>query len=1452
MEWQLMIHDSLKHRSDIAALIVPVALLAACGGSEAPSVVGPPAVAPPPFQSEAVVVQLGQFGGKVTLMSKQDGGFTLDGKDFTGGEIIGGNGMTYALSLAGDNWSVVHVPATVPVELGSSGATLALASGEDGSFAVASSSGVSIIRVSPDGAPLGAQAANGNEYALSLADGVWQASFIPPPPLNVVLGRSGESLLVQRIEDGGYLASGVAVVESSIFAASNGNKYALSMQNGSWVAEYSPTTEDVQLGLTGEIATLSRAEDGSYWFDREEVHQGRVVEASNGNRYSLSLEDDGIWMAMFVPMPRMTVPLGTSGASVLVDRQEDGRLTISGLWMSSGPVSGSDALGAEVTASNGNAYYLSEVDGRVIATFVPSPPAVVRLGTSGETVEIALGEDGRYRQADRVVIAGEVVTSSAGKNYTLMFMDGIWRARFAGEQIQVKLGDHGGLLTVRTAEDGSYRIGSMKLATGDTVTGALGNRYTLSLGDDGDWTSAFQSPEPVSVVLGRSGSILLQRAEDGSWSHEDDPVVTGSTVDATNGLSYQLSLTGGKWSAAYQAAEVPIRGTKLTAVELEDGSGFDVAGTLLPSSGIGEIAVAEASYRIWSESGRLMGARYQSEAWDEATAQYVGDVAELSFVVDNDDTPQNEERTGVTIDGDTYSFAELLEGRVSTVIGANFLEEASDSIQRTRKKIRALHVAFPDGGDSFDTAIERLWDEVQSALDTAFGSDEVRLASDAPIKDGVLEQVDRVLAALSTPEGFAASAADDGVFSGLLENIDLTAQQVFNAVRSEASLSFGVTGTSNYGALSKKERANALAKLEYAPLVDEDEAMQLGAVGAFAFSASPETARSRFVQVAGTAYYEGETKAVSGDGLHYAGDMAVRVRFSTGNVTGLVLNLATADGKPWTHLLAETDSIRLPAAKLGPSGSWSAGGLATVRFPLRGSTLRPLLVASSFAGELVGGREASAGHEVVGTWSVGSKSALGDYLTGGFAAERAEDRPEPRPAVDDGGGKESEVIARPEVGETRRTSIRQGLLEIIADQYGWGLDSTAGIGLDDEAIQFSDYRPVPDDPSTLDEVESKRLYQIGLRKIFSDQGSVHTTDGAKWAGLASAKIEEIRLKLAALLHSDQLPRVQARLWRDFQNVVGTMLFEAGQIGESEIAEPYDPRRGEEALQLIDDTLAALATPEALDDALDRDGGGVFTHNAGPMAGQPFAFRAPGEIWNERESQVKTLLRATDYTRFGLWSVRVTRNALRSDPDHDATGSAPWIFTASEAFAYSPLLVTTYLDEDDEAFPSDTRAIYVGATLAWASDGSDRSIEPLVLSGDAVIIVNWNQLGSGADSPAGTLTAVITGLADATGDRPGTASGGPIEELVFPGVAVTYRQGPGLRFSSRDVTVRAAHANPFRPSGLVGGTATIRGHFVGLTHDGPLSVLGRWTLEHSAVEHGGGRTRLEGAFGADLP
>ena len=587
---------------------------------------------------------------------------------------------------------------------------------------------------------------------------------------------------------------------------------------------------------------------------------------------------------------------------------------------------------------------------------------------------------------------------------------------------------------------------------------------------------------------------------------------------------------------------------------------------------------------------------------------------------------------------------------------------------------------------------------------------------------------------------------------------------------------------------------------------------------------------------------------------------------------GLVTNLATADGEPWQYNFADVDAISLSQAALRPNGTWSETAASDDTNAARITTAavagagRGGSQTGMFQGELVGGSGADAGSEVVGTWSVGAQTVDGDagYLAGGFGAVRGEDIPDTRPAVDDGTGvKGTSLAAAPDDDGTPATELEDGMLKVTFEKYAWSPRGDTEL----TAVTATSYDAVDDDDDTTDVMENQETVEISLAGLFDNQNAERTTNGETWVGVARTEIEGIRTKLAALIDTDQNPGegtdgtggAQPDLWEDFQWVVATKLFFAGDnvnvLDGTDIAAAYDK---DEALGVIDDVLQALSSADALDDALDEDGGGVFTRNDN---GDPIPLDGSDEtvsgMFGQQQYQVKAWLGSTDYTRFGVWRVRRTRNATRQgDWQRGAVADQ------RGAFAYSPLAVAKIPGVNSPAYPSGSTATYEGSTIAWATRSDETNTgQGWGLEGSIALTVAWGT-GVDAGNVGGAVTAVISDLVDPDGDPLVTNDGSrSVRQIHISGVEVDVAPNEELVISG--TAAAAAHFTDFGATVSLGG-ASMSGEFVGLSsQQGPLAVIGRWGATGLSLQNPGNNlaedgqearlpVTLLGAFGAELP
>ncbi len=419
--------------------------LAACGGDEPTAVRVPAAPAQASFQPQLVEVTLGASGEKVTLMTTQDGGFTLNGEAFESGKTVTSeSGNVYTLLLADGAWNARYDAHEVEVKLGSQ-ETVKLVKGEDGGYMLgemAVESGVTKHT-----------SANGNVYTLVMGeDGMWMAQYQASETM-LALGTSGTTVTIVKNEDGTYTVGGEPLMSGGTWTAGNGGEYTLAMgEDGKWTATYVPGKGTVTVGGTDLTLVATRAEDGTWSVvnpvtgETESLSEGGQITTA-GNTYTLTSDGGGKWTATYNPM-RVEVQLGTIGGTVTLMRAEDGSYWLGEMQVEAGVT--------PVTSENGNRYTLvMGEDGTWMGRY-EAPTTTVTLGTSGTMVTIVMQEDGSWTLDGEVFMSGGQHTAGNGNVYRLSRVDGVWMAEYVPMTMEVR--GTGGLQAVKREDGTGYDV----------------------------------------------------------------------------------------------------------------------------------------------------------------------------------------------------------------------------------------------------------------------------------------------------------------------------------------------------------------------------------------------------------------------------------------------------------------------------------------------------------------------------------------------------------------------------------------------------------------------------------------------------------------------------------------------------------------------------------------------------------------------------------------------------------------------------------------------------------------------------------------------------------------------------------------------------------------------------------------------------------------------------------
>lgn len=852
-----------------------VGLLAACGGDEpAPAPPPPPPPPRPVFMPEDVPIELGTSGETVTLQTTEAGGYTRNGEAFASGTTVEATGNTYRLTLAEGEWKAEYVaPRPWATALGTSGDALLITRREDGLYeagdAVFSSGGT-------------VTAANGNQYRLTLVDNTWQVEYLPPEPTAVLLGMSGETVLVERLEGEGYSVGGQRVVDGSTVQSASGNTYRMAMQDGTWTATFVPPPPlVVSLGASGQTLALQVREDGNYEKNGQ-LYPSGSTETVGERTYRLVLQN-GMWTAMFEAPPPVTVSLGSSGQTVTLLRREDGLYERNGQVFASGTT----------VEADGETYQLTLQDGLWTAISQAPVLQMVALGTSDVTLTLRRSPDGSWSENGEQVRNGDV--RRVGDNrYRLLLDDGEWNAPFLRDSIPVE--GAGGLIVLFREEDGTLTYNGETVRDGSIIT-QDGRTYELVQLSDG-WIAAPGTPPPAAgdqnVTLPGSGrTITLTRTDDGGYTY-DNAAVTEGRVIRVSGVDYRLTANSqGVWSAAAVTAGPVNPGTVGGPTQTDEVDTFTEG-------------------RFGTADDNPYGVRFRRRGRSDVTNRGTSMIP-ASINADEAQYPTVAgERPADLPDFPVYSLVGrglVSQERTYAETAKAKLEEIISVIQ-LNKPLYAAEDEDPDdhiGSDGDDG----LWDDAENAVARIFGQTKIAnpLGGNPAGSRVDVDEVDAIIAAL---QDAVSSLSDVGAFEQEFDDViadknsddstDLDAEDFFTGVTSK--IRFGSTNGTRFGVYAVRKKYDGGD-----PNSDLQHAAQSGSAiewdtGVIAYTPldAPE---ANDIPSRGQAKYQGDTVAIDTTDVDspvlYAGKIELVASFAKGEVSGTVTGLKDESGAAREH-----------------------------------------------------------------------------------------------------------------------------------------------------------------------------------------------------------------------------------------------------------------------------------------------------------------------------------------------------------------------------------------------------------------------------------------------------------------------------------------------------------------------------------------------------------------------
>ena len=267
-------------------------------------------------------------------------------------------------------------------------------------------------------------------------------SKIPPPQfesesVEVKLGDGGGTVTLMTTADGGFTLDGEAFVggAENPVEGEGGRRYVLTLAEGTWTAAFLPREVVIDLGTSGTTVTLATTEAGGWTRDAEAFASGTTVQggtnAATGlaNEYELTLADS-TWTPTYRP-----ARIAIAGTGIEAMAREDG----------SGYEAGDDSLSAsgagEISGPGGAMYRVfKDADGMLAGTrfdrpIVGEPMAVNVQGVDNPVPK--LSADDRDTAADE----GGTLLEAVGARFSMADLLGSGAATATGANIVAKARD---------------------------------------------------------------------------------------------------------------------------------------------------------------------------------------------------------------------------------------------------------------------------------------------------------------------------------------------------------------------------------------------------------------------------------------------------------------------------------------------------------------------------------------------------------------------------------------------------------------------------------------------------------------------------------------------------------------------------------------------------------------------------------------------------------------------------------------------------------------------------------------------------------------------------------------------------------------------------------------------------------------------------------------------------
>ena len=951
------------------------------------------------------------------------------------------------------------------------------------------------------------------------------------------------------------------------------------------------------------------------------------------------------------------------------------------------------------------------------------------------------------------------------------------------QAVTVQLGQHGGQVTLIETESGQFTWNGSPVFHGFTLTAANGNDYVLTM-VDGTWRAEYLT-RFIRIALGTTGSaITIEQREDGRYWWWG-LVESGLTVTDADGAVYRLTLVGDSWNAVFVPELISIRlGQSGEAVQIarQQDGSFLYNGERV-----------QAGLQVMDSSGRAYEFVLRDGAWQVTTIA----------------TPPP------TPPGRPAPSPVLVSDNLETHVGVQpVLKPGPDGTRRSLLAVAGVEYSVQDlfANGSVDNSltfvelaagkiiatrsrIEALTQLAGIDLDslrTSLESDweDARVALEPLFgRDGARDIIGNI------PTRRTGSLDTDAMIETLAEIVD--------ALSSYENFFHAVQGGVFQSAINSDRIEEAydatqnVSKLEFGTTSNTRFGAYLnyerGGIGSID---NDLVLRHGEAGLGAFAYSPLEaTRRVElpnrGGAEYLGGTVAVAPDGSFETYTGIIELLVHLSSSRVSGLIRDLRNEE------GDLWRYAFGEVEYITLP-----------SASLASD-------ASFSVIAGTGNVSYGTTLGGR----------------RPRTVNGGFKGQILGTGSQAGEamigTWNISENSGLDILISGAFGAEHQSTSSV-----------VRPVVDDSGEVAQTfigtrpDSEGLMQLGgqdgagneiqfaVASLFAN--GVADSIGDPLVSLAKGQIErQIRLlDLWLSIDGSNTETNRRNVWRSANETIYTIVFGSDRRARNPLGASYPAgtRRDSTARSTLVAAAEALSSVSRFEDAIAA--GGVFEDVADAVTNT-------ADMFAVREHHVRVEYRHTDYGRFGVWAKTVATSATR--------GQSLAATDRLDVFAYSPLAQSVY-SVADPTYPAGGTAYYEGRTLAV-----EESASPRFYDGAIELTVEW-----GSRPSAGLLSASITELRNIDSGALVRYNNAAISEITYSGIRLSGGSGSATRFSSGSPSTRIVYADQVRSATRWNGSRSFAGQFVGNTSDGPVGVIGTWSLGPST-----NLAALNGAYAGDL-